>query len=94
MKQGRDNLFKKFDESTVYLQNTIDQRNNIWYNRGSYNYIAQVSYTHKFKVSGGGIFTKWVHKTETRYRQETRFNQQSYDNDWDRANTRSFEVIK
>lgn len=29
MKQSADNLFKKFDESAVYLQNTIDQRNNI-----------------------------------------------------------------
>ena len=85
MKQSRDNLFKKFDESAAYLQNTIDQRNNIWYNRGSYNYIEQVPYTHKFKVGGGGFWTKWVHKTETRYRPETRFNQQSYDNDWDSA---------
>jgi hypothetical protein len=85
MKQSRDNLFKKFDESAAYLQNTIDQRNNIWHNRGSYNYIEQVPYTHKFKVGGGGFWTKWVHKTETRYRPETRFNQQSYDNDWDSA---------
>lgn len=85
MKQSADNLFKKFDESAAYLQNTIDQRNNIWHNRGSYNYIEQVPYTHKFKVGGGGFWTKWVHKTETRYRPETRFNQQSYDNDWNSA---------
>ena len=85
MKQSADNLFKKFDESAAYLQNTIDQRNNIWHNRGSYNYIEQVPYTHKFKVSCGFFKTNWVHKTETRYRPETRFNQQSYDNDWNSA---------
>ena len=43
MKQSADNLFKKFDESAAYLQNTIDQRNNIWHNRGSYNYIGSLN---------------------------------------------------
>lgn len=61
------NLLGKLDSAYAAKQQVINSH-------GSYYYTASVPYKHKFKT---GLF-KITWKTETRYRDETRFNQVTY----------------
>jgi hypothetical protein len=68
------------------LDHAYVAKHHILVNVAAYHYVAQVPYTHKFKVScGGWLKTGWVHKTETRYRDELRFDTDRYNRDVARA---------
>ena len=76
------NLFYNLERAESNLTDAQKKVNDINNARGSYNYVISVPYTHKFKVAcGGWLKTKWVWKTETRYRNEIRFDQERFDRD-------------
>ncbi len=84
----KNNLFQAYDNADHNLNLAINHRNQVIHNfhQGVYNYYEKVPYTHKFKVGGGGFWTRWVWKTETRYRDELRTDVNRYNNDLNNAN--------
>lgn len=63
------------------LDQAYGRKNAIIANQGAYNYVAKVPYEHKFKVSWGWFKTSWVWDSETRYRDELRFDSDRYNRD-------------
>ncbi len=78
----KSNLFYNLERAESNLTDAQKKVNDVNNARGSYNYVVTVPYTHKCKVScGGWLKTKWVWKTETRHRNEIRFDQGRFDRD-------------
>ena len=84
MKTSYSTVFDDIEIHETAIQHAIGERNSIQENINSYYRIVQIPYKHKFKTGIGG-FT-W--KTETRYRDEQRFDEDRFNNDMAGANAR------
>ena len=77
----KSTLFNNLEHAENSVTNAVAQINTIHASRGSYNYWVSVPYLHKCKVSCGWFKTNWVWRTETRHRDEQRFDQGRFDGD-------------